>query len=47
MRKEKQVQNPPETEVLQEKVVLAEVDDKDETDDEIKGLLDVVESFYL
>lgn len=38
LRKEKQVQNPPETEVLQEKVVLAEVDDKDETDDEIKLL---------
>ena len=33
LRKEKQVQNPPETEV-----VLAEVDDKDETDDEIKLL---------
>lgn len=38
LRKEKQVQNPPETEILQEKVVLAEVDDKDETDDEIKLL---------
>ena len=38
LRKEKQVQNPPETEVLQEKVVLAETDDKDETDDEIKLL---------
>ncbi|MCI6186095.1 MAG: CapA family protein [Spirochaetia bacterium] len=38
LRKEKQVQNPPETEVLQEKVVLAEADDKDETDDEIKLL---------
>lgn len=38
LRKEKQVRNPPETEVLQEKVVLAEVDDKDETDDEIKLL---------
>ena len=38
LRKEKQVQNPPETEVLQEKVVLPETDDKDETDDEIKLL---------
>ena len=38
LRKEKQVQNPPETEVLQEKVVLAEADDKDESDDEIKLL---------
>lgn len=38
LRKEKQVQNPPETEVLQEKVVLAEVDDKDESNDEIKLL---------
>lgn len=38
LRKDKQVQNPPETEVLQEKVVLAETDDKDETDDEIKLL---------
>lgn len=38
LRKDKQVQNPPETEVLQEKVVLAEADDKDETDDEIKLL---------
>ena len=38
LRKEKQVQNPPETEVLQEKVVLAETDDKDESDDEIKLL---------
>ncbi|MDD6969667.1 MAG: CapA family protein [Treponema sp.] len=38
LRKEKQVQNPPETEILQEKVVLAETDDKDETDDEIKLL---------
>ena len=38
LRKDKQVQNPPETEVLQEKVVLAEADDKDETDDEIKFL---------
>ena len=38
LRKEKQVQNPPETEVLQEKVVLTEADDKDETDDEIKLL---------
>ena len=38
LRKENQVKNPPETEVLQEKVVLAEVDDKDETDDEIKLL---------
>ena len=38
LRKENQVKNPPETEVLQEKVVLAETDDKDETDDEIKLL---------
>ena len=38
LRKEKQVQNPPETEVLQEKVVLADTDDKDESDDEIKLL---------
>ena len=38
LQKEKQVQNPPETEVLQEKVVLAETDDKDETDDEIRLL---------
>lgn len=38
LRKEKQVQNPPETEVLQEKVVLAEADDKDEPNDEIKLL---------
>ena len=38
LRKEKQVQNPPETEVLQEKVVLAETDDKDESDDEIRLL---------
>ena len=38
LRKEKQVQNPPKTEVLQEKVVFAETDDKDETDDEIKLL---------
>ena len=38
LRKENQVKNPPETEVLQEKVVLAEADDKDETDDEIKLL---------
>ena len=38
LQKEKQVQNPPETEVLQEKVVLAEADDKDESDDEIKLL---------
>ena len=38
LRKEKQVQNPPETEVLQEKVVLSETDDKDESDDEIKLL---------
>lgn len=38
LRKEKQVQNPPETEILQEKVVLAETDDKDESDDEIKLL---------
>lgn len=38
LQKEKQVQNPPETEVLQEKVVLAETDDKDEPNDEIKLL---------
>ena len=38
LRKEKQVQNPLETEVLQEKVVLAEADDKDESDDEIRLL---------
>lgn len=38
LQKEKQVQNPPETEVLQEKVVLTEADDKDETDDEIRLL---------
>ena len=38
LRKEKQVQNPPEMEVLQEKVVLAETDDKDESNDEIKLL---------
>ena len=38
LRKDKQVQNPPETEVLQEKVVLAETDDKDEPNDEIKLL---------
>ena len=38
LQKENQVQNPPETEVLQEKVVLAETDDKDESDDEIKLL---------
>ena len=38
LRKEKQVQNPPKTEVLQEKVVLAEADDKDEPNDEIKLL---------
>ncbi len=38
LQKEKQVQNPPETEILQEKVVLAETDDKDESNDEIKLL---------
>ena len=38
LQKENQVKNPPKKEVLQEKVVLAEVDDKDETDDEIKLL---------
>ncbi len=38
LQKENQVKNPPETEVLQEKVVLAETDDKDESDDEIKLL---------
>ena len=38
LQKENQVKNPPKTEVLQKKVVLAETDDKDETDDEIKLL---------
>ena len=38
LQKENQVKNPPKTEVLQEKVVLAEADDKDESDDEIKLL---------
>ena len=38
LQKENQVKNPPETEVLQEKVVLAETDDKDESDDEIRLL---------
>ena len=38
LQKENQVKNPPKTEVLQEKVVLAETDDKDESDDEIKLL---------
>lgn len=38
LRKENQVKNPPKTEVLQEKVVLAEADDKDESDDEIRLL---------
>lgn len=38
LQKENQVKNPPKKEVLQEKVVLAETDDKDETDDEIKLL---------
>lgn len=38
LQKENQVKNPPKKEVLQEKVVLAETDDKDESDDEIKLL---------
>ena len=38
LQKENQVKNPPKKEVLQEKVVLTETDDKDETDDEIKLL---------
>lgn len=38
LQKEKQVKNPPKKEVLQEKVVLAETDDKDEPNDEIKLL---------
>ena len=38
LRKEKQVQNPPETEVLREKNILDETDDKDEPNDEIKLL---------
>lgn len=38
LQKENQVKNPPKTEVLQEKVVLAETDDKDESNDEIKLL---------
>ena len=38
LQKENQVKNPPKTEVLQEKVVLAEADDKDEPNDEIKLL---------
>ena len=38
LQKENQVKNPPKKEVLQEKVVLTEADDKDETDDEIKLL---------
>ena len=38
LQKENQVKNPPKKEVLQEKVVLAEVDDKDESNDEIKLL---------
>ena len=38
LQKENQVKNPPKTEVLQEKVVLAETDDKDEPNDEIKLL---------
>lgn len=38
LRKEKQVQNPPKTEILQEKNILDETDYKDESDDEIKLL---------
>ena len=38
LQKENQVKNPPKKEVLQEKVVLAETDDKDEPNDEIKLL---------
>ena len=38
LQKENQVKNPPKKEVLQEKVVLTETDDKDESDDEIKLL---------
>lgn len=38
LQKENQVKNPPKKEVLQEKVVLAEADDKDEPNDEIKLL---------
>ena len=38
LQKENQVKNPPKTEVLQKKVVLAEADDKDEPNDEIKLL---------
>lgn len=38
LQKEDQVKNPPKKEVLQEKVVLTEADDKDESDDEIKLL---------
>ena len=38
LQKENQVKNPPKKEVLQEKVVLAETDDKDESNDEIKLL---------
>ncbi len=38
LQKENQVKNPPKKEVLQEKVVLAETDDKDESDDEIRLL---------
>ena len=38
LQKENQVKNPPKKEVLQEKVVLTETDDKDESNDEIKLL---------
>ena len=38
LQKETQVKNPPKKEVLQEKAVLTETDDKDESDDEIKLL---------
>ena len=38
LQKENQVKNPPKTEVLQEKNILDETDDKDESDDEIKLL---------
>lgn len=38
LQKEKPVQNPPKKEVLQEKNILDETDDKDESNDEIKLL---------
>ena len=38
LQKENQVKNPPKTEVLQEKNILDETDDKDEPNDEIKLL---------